>query len=422
MINDVKSRENINGTIEYTANVIQSSDSYPFGWDIKERSFSTDQYRFSFNGKENDLEWGNQHIQDYGFRLYNPALAKFLSVDPLAPEYPELTPYQFASNRPIDGIDLDGLEYDSKTKYYDIHNHSPALVKAIHGFSGSVGDFRGYTVNFIIKHHIGLKGGFQIAGGLGMFQTGAGLSGSGYGAIVGVPMMLFGSMNMVLGGTNVIHDVAIGSNRSGALTGYSNAGHLMGNQFGEKAGWVGSNLYTTASIVSSFNLSFRAGVFDKGGSPLFLSGAGYARLGTMSGDIRTSFSMFGATINGLILHRNFVSPYINPFLTPPPYYLNEFLNNMGTLGNAIGSMSSNIGSQAREGYNESAKKAINAVNTLSQDFKGAVQEAKNIGKAVNEKVQGEIKDFENQSFRACRPVVNSAKLKINGHPIINYKK
>jgi hypothetical protein len=34
-------------------------------------------------------------------------------VDPITKEYPELTPYQFASNRPIDGIDLDGLEYRS---------------------------------------------------------------------------------------------------------------------------------------------------------------------------------------------------------------------------------------------------------------------------------------------------------------------
>lgn len=49
-------------------------------------------------------------IQDYGFRLYNPAIGKFLSFDPLAPKYPELTPYQFASNTPIQAIDLDGLE------------------------------------------------------------------------------------------------------------------------------------------------------------------------------------------------------------------------------------------------------------------------------------------------------------------------
>ena len=38
-------------------------------------------------------------------------MGRFLSVDPLTRGFPELTPYQFASNTPIDGIDLDGLEY-----------------------------------------------------------------------------------------------------------------------------------------------------------------------------------------------------------------------------------------------------------------------------------------------------------------------
>ena len=37
-------------------------------------------------------------------------IARFLSVDPLSPEYPMLTPYQFASNTPIVAIDVDGLE------------------------------------------------------------------------------------------------------------------------------------------------------------------------------------------------------------------------------------------------------------------------------------------------------------------------
>jgi len=37
---------------------------------------------------------------------------RFLSVDPISAKYPELTPYQFASNRPIDGIDRDGLEHE----------------------------------------------------------------------------------------------------------------------------------------------------------------------------------------------------------------------------------------------------------------------------------------------------------------------
>ena len=65
-------------------------------------------YRYGFNGKELDNESSVQY--DYGFRIYNPRLGKFLSTDPLFKSYPELTPYQFASNCPIEAIDLDGLE------------------------------------------------------------------------------------------------------------------------------------------------------------------------------------------------------------------------------------------------------------------------------------------------------------------------
>ncbi|HBG71011.1 MAG: hypothetical protein A2W93_03085 [Bacteroidetes bacterium GWF2_43_63] len=71
-------------------------------------------HRFGFNGKENDNEvkgTGNQ--QDYGMRIYDPRLGRFLSADPLIVQqqkYPELSPYQFASNMPIIAIDLDGLE------------------------------------------------------------------------------------------------------------------------------------------------------------------------------------------------------------------------------------------------------------------------------------------------------------------------
>jgi len=51
---------------------------------------------------------GNQ--QDYGMRIYDPRIGRFLSVDPIAKTYSELTPYQFASNNPIENTDLDGLE------------------------------------------------------------------------------------------------------------------------------------------------------------------------------------------------------------------------------------------------------------------------------------------------------------------------
>jgi RHS repeat-associated protein len=68
-------------------------------------------YRYGFNGKEMDNEVsGTGNSYDYGFRIYNPRIAKFLSVDPLSPKYPWYTPYQFAGNKPIRFIDLDGLE------------------------------------------------------------------------------------------------------------------------------------------------------------------------------------------------------------------------------------------------------------------------------------------------------------------------
>jgi RHS repeat-associated protein len=88
-----------------------SKTTYPFGMHMPGRSFSSGSYRYGFNGKESDDEvsgTGNQY--DYGFRIYNPRIGKFLSVDPLTGSYSMLTPYQFASNTPIMAIDLDGLE------------------------------------------------------------------------------------------------------------------------------------------------------------------------------------------------------------------------------------------------------------------------------------------------------------------------
>jgi RHS repeat-associated protein len=68
-------------------------------------------YRYGFNGKEEDDEVkGDGNQQDYGMRIYDTRLGRFLSVDPITKQYPELTPFQFASNSPIENIDVDGLE------------------------------------------------------------------------------------------------------------------------------------------------------------------------------------------------------------------------------------------------------------------------------------------------------------------------
>lgn len=69
------------------------------------------QHRFGFNGKENvDEIKGNGNSLDFGERIYDPRLGRFLSVDGLASSFPFFSPYQYAGNTPIQAIDLDGLE------------------------------------------------------------------------------------------------------------------------------------------------------------------------------------------------------------------------------------------------------------------------------------------------------------------------
>lgn len=138
VISDLKQDDNMgtgSGPGPWTADVLAWNNYYAFGMLQPGRYGNTEEYRYGFNGKEMDNEvhdnpttgtsgMGNQY--DYGFRIYDPRIGKFLSVDPLEPEYPMLTPYQFASNTPIWAMDLDGLE-----AYYsnDGYKYSDAEVK-----------------------------------------------------------------------------------------------------------------------------------------------------------------------------------------------------------------------------------------------------------------------------------------------------
>ena len=95
----------------FDAVTISATDYYPFGMAMPSRTYNTEGYRYGFNGKENDSEWAKQ---DYGMRISDPRIARFLSIDPLTIKYPFYTPYQFASNTPIMAIDVDGMESDKQ--------------------------------------------------------------------------------------------------------------------------------------------------------------------------------------------------------------------------------------------------------------------------------------------------------------------
>jgi RHS repeat-associated protein len=96
------------GTIYFQPEITSTSDYYPFGAPIQGRSFSsTEIYRFGFNGKEIDHE---SETQDYGMRIYDCRLGRFLSVDPVSMDYAWNSVYAFAENRVVLMIDLEGKE------------------------------------------------------------------------------------------------------------------------------------------------------------------------------------------------------------------------------------------------------------------------------------------------------------------------
>jgi len=80
-------------------------------------------YRYGFNGKENDNDIeGEGNEQDYGMRIYDPRLGRFLSVDPLTSEYPWNSTYAFAENDVIRSIDVEGAEKHVQTFAYAVSN------------------------------------------------------------------------------------------------------------------------------------------------------------------------------------------------------------------------------------------------------------------------------------------------------------
>lgn len=77
---------------------------------------ATNSYMYGFNGKENDNDVKGEGMQlDYGFRIYDPRLGRFFSVDPLMTSFPWNSPYSYAEGDPVNYIDLDGAEKNGAT-------------------------------------------------------------------------------------------------------------------------------------------------------------------------------------------------------------------------------------------------------------------------------------------------------------------
>ena len=83
-------------------------DYYAYGSALPGRS-SQPAHRYGFNGMEQDAELkGRGNSYHFGARLLDPRLGRWLSIDPLAQQYTEYSPYCFVGNMPIAAMDPDG--------------------------------------------------------------------------------------------------------------------------------------------------------------------------------------------------------------------------------------------------------------------------------------------------------------------------
>ncbi|WP_179091330.1 RHS repeat domain-containing protein [[Flexibacter] sp. ATCC 35208] len=92
----------------YEPTMSSSQEYYPFGMLMPGRQ-SGGVYRYGFNGQENDNEVKGEGNQvDFGERMYDSRIGRFLSIDPLVKQYPDNSPYLFALNSPLIYIDNQG--------------------------------------------------------------------------------------------------------------------------------------------------------------------------------------------------------------------------------------------------------------------------------------------------------------------------
>ena len=94
-----------------TAQILSLTDYYPFGMEMDGRKYVKDVadggYRYGFTGHEKEFDMAND-VYTTDYRLLDARIGRWLSVDPLAQGYPDISPYVSVVNNPVCFVDVNG--------------------------------------------------------------------------------------------------------------------------------------------------------------------------------------------------------------------------------------------------------------------------------------------------------------------------
>jgi RHS repeat-associated protein len=156
--------------------VLQEDHYYPFGLNISALSSTaplSKPNQFKYNGKELQEETG---LYDYGARMYDPAIGRWLHIDPMADKMKSNSPYNYAFNSPIMFVDPDGMFP------IVIHVRSFAPYKSF-GARGWHGDNRNFSLDPTASSRLTQRTHYETSTGRSTSRHHGNMSYSNYGAI-----------------------------------------------------------------------------------------------------------------------------------------------------------------------------------------------------------------------------------------------
>ncbi|MCG8724248.1 hypothetical protein G1K63_12075, partial [Tenacibaculum finnmarkense] len=111
-----------NGVIDASNEIVEESNYYPFG--LKHKGYNSiknigignaSAQKFGFGGKELQDEL-NLDWYDVSARNYDPALGRWMNLDPLSEDMRRHSPYNYAFDNPVYFIDSDGMKPNDRWK------------------------------------------------------------------------------------------------------------------------------------------------------------------------------------------------------------------------------------------------------------------------------------------------------------------